>query len=115
MFMYEKGFAMLTQEAKDLFYQLDFEIQPVALKYCYSQPEGFDRVDEVLSFCQFSKKAAVEDRGFFITVDDAQKERLEALLELSFWEKLPDGRTVLRICTSWATDMRDVDQLIEIL
>lgn len=70
MFMYEKGFAMLTQEAKDLFYQLDFEIQPVALKYCYSQPEGFDRVDEVLSFCQFSKKAAVEDRGFFITVDD---------------------------------------------
>lgn len=51
----------------------------------------------------------------FITVDDTQKERLEALLELSFWEKLPDGRTVLRICTSWATDMRDVDQLIEIL
>ena len=51
----------------------------------------------------------------FITVDDAQKERLEALLELSFWEKLPDGRTVLRICTSWATDMKDVDQLIEIL
>lgn len=51
----------------------------------------------------------------FITVDDAQKERLEALLELSFWEKLPDGRTVLRICTSWATDMKDVDQLIDIL
>ena len=51
----------------------------------------------------------------FITVDDAQKERLEALVELSFWEKLPDGRTVLRICTSWATDMKDVDQLIDIL
>ena len=51
----------------------------------------------------------------FITVDDAQKERLEALLELSFWEKQPDGRTVLRICTSWATDMKDVDQLIDIL
>ena len=51
----------------------------------------------------------------FITVDDTQKERLEALLELSFWEKRPDGRTVLRICTSWATDQRDVDRLIEIL
>ena len=51
----------------------------------------------------------------FITVDDAQKERLEALLELSFWEKRPDGRTVLRICTSWATDQKDVDRLIEIL
>ena len=51
----------------------------------------------------------------FITVDDTQKERLKALLELSFWEKLPDGRTVLRICTSWATDSKDVDKLIEIL
>ncbi len=51
----------------------------------------------------------------FITVDDTQKERLEALLELSFWEKRPDGRTVLRICTSWATDQKDVDRLIEIL
>lgn len=34
-----KGRAMLTQEAKDLFSKLDFEIQPVALKYCFSQPE----------------------------------------------------------------------------
>lgn len=51
----------------------------------------------------------------FITVDDKEKERLEALLELSFWEKQADGRTVLRICTSWATNMEDVDRLIEIL
>jgi threonine aldolase len=48
-------------------------------------------------------------------VDDAQKERLEALLELRFWEKQPDGRTVVRICTSWATDMKHVDQPIDIL
>ena len=71
-------------------------------------------------------RAALVEKGYeisfecptnqlFITVDDTQKERLEALLELSFWEKLPDGRTVLRICTSWATDMKDVDQLIDIL
>ena len=61
---------MLTQEAKDLFYKLDFEIQPVAIKYCYGQPEGYEHVDEMLSFCQFPKKAAVEDRAFFTTVDD---------------------------------------------
>ena len=71
-------------------------------------------------------RAALVEKGYeisfecptnqlFITVDDTQKERLEALLELSFWEKLPDGRTVLRICTSWATDSSDVDKLIEIL
>ena len=61
---------MLTQEAKDLFYKLGCEIQPVAVKYCYSQPEGIDHVDEVLSFCQFLKKAALEDRAFFMTKDD---------------------------------------------
>lgn len=61
---------MLTQEAKDLFYKLDFEIQPVAIKFCYSQPDGVEHIDETLSFCQFAKKAAVEDRAFFTTMED---------------------------------------------
>lgn len=61
---------MLSQKAKDLFTKLDFEFQPVAVKYCYGQPEGYEHVDEVLSFCQFAKKAQVEDRAFFITKDD---------------------------------------------
>ena len=61
---------MLTQEAKDLFYKLDFEFQPVAVKYCYSQPEGVEHVGETLSFCEFPKKAALEDRAFFVTVED---------------------------------------------
>ena len=54
---------MLTQEAKDLFSRLNCE-------YCYSQPEGVEHIDEVLSFCEFAKKAAVEDRMFFTTKDD---------------------------------------------
>ena len=61
---------MLTKEAKDLFYRLGCEIQPVAIKYCYSQPDGIDHVDEVLSFCEFAKKAAVEDKAFFTTIED---------------------------------------------
>ena len=64
------GETMLTQQAKDLFYELDFEFQPIAIKYCYSQPEGFERVDEELSFCEFPKKAAVEDRAFFVIAED---------------------------------------------
>lgn len=51
----------------------------------------------------------------FITVDDERKAELEEQLELSFWEKCPDGRTVLRICTSWATSPEDVEKLIELL
>ncbi len=51
----------------------------------------------------------------FITVDDAKKAQLEEKLELSFWEKQADGRTVLRICTSWATSTEDVEKLLKIL
>lgn len=61
---------MLTSEAIELFYRLDFEIQPVSIKYCYSQPEGCERIDEALSFCQFARKAADEDRAFFVTEED---------------------------------------------
>ena len=61
---------MLTQKAKDLFSRLKREFQPIAIKYCYSQPEGIEHIDEVLSFCEFAKKAAVEDRAFFTTKDD---------------------------------------------
>lgn len=61
---------MLTEEAKALFYKLDFEFQPVAIKYCYSKPEGFEHVDEAVPFCAFAKKAAVEDRAFFVVKDD---------------------------------------------
>ena len=39
---------MLTQKAKDLFYRLGCEFQPIAVRFCYSQPEGIDHVDEVL-------------------------------------------------------------------
>ncbi|MBR4764968.1 MAG: aminotransferase class V-fold PLP-dependent enzyme [Lachnospiraceae bacterium] len=51
----------------------------------------------------------------FIAVDRDRKEYLEQHAELSFWEKLADGRTVLRICTSWATSMEDVDCLLTVL
>ena len=34
---------------------------------------------------------------------------------MSFWENLPDGRTVMRIATSWATRDEDVDALIALL
>lgn len=61
---------MFTQQAKDLFAKLDFEFQPIAIRFCYNQPAGFEHVDETLSFCQFAKKASVEDRAFFITKED---------------------------------------------
>ena len=44
-----------------------------------------------------------------------QHAALSEKVEMSFWENRPDGRTVVRIATSWATTDEDVDRLIEIL
>lgn len=61
---------MLSQKAKDLFGKLGCEIQPVAIKYCFSRPAGVEHTDEKLSLCQFAKKAALENRAFFICKED---------------------------------------------
>ena len=51
----------------------------------------------------------------FVILDDAQKARLGDLVTFSFWERLPDGRTVVRFATSWATEAEDVEKLITLL
>ncbi len=47
----------------------------------------------------------------FAVFTPEQRARLEESFLFSFWEGLPDGRVVLRICTSWATSAGDVDAL----
>ena len=51
----------------------------------------------------------------FVALDDGQKKKLTDKVSISFWEKLPDGRTVMRIATSWATTDEDVEALCGIL
>lgn len=51
----------------------------------------------------------------FIVVDDALLAKLEGEVAYGFWEKLSDGRTVIRLATSWATREEDVDALLAFL
>lgn len=44
---------------------------------------------------------------------EEQLARISQDFTLSQWEKLPDGRTVRRVCTSWATPDAYVEQFIE--
>ncbi|MBO4915266.1 MAG: low specificity L-threonine aldolase [Oscillospiraceae bacterium] len=71
-------------------------------------------------------RRALEAKGFelfidsptnqqFIIADDALLERLDGKVAYSFWEKLSDGRTVIRLAASWATETQDVDALLAIL
>lgn len=71
-------------------------------------------------------RAALVEKGYelafsaptnqiFLVLDKAQYEALSRRVETSFWESRPDGRTVVRLATSWATAPEDVDALIALL
>ena len=51
----------------------------------------------------------------FIIMENTKLKELEDKVLLSFWEKYDDNNTVIRIATSWATTMEDVEKLLEIL
>ena len=51
----------------------------------------------------------------FLVADDALLAKLEGEVAYGFWEKRPDGRTVIRFATSWATPEEDVDALLAFL
>ena len=51
----------------------------------------------------------------FVVLDDATRERLARDASFGFWEKLPDGRTVVRFATSWATPDETIDRLLALL
>ena len=57
----------------------------------------------------------ISGRKQFVVLTDQQMARLGRDVAFSFWEKLPDGRTVVRFATSWATRPEDVSALRELL
>lgn len=71
-------------------------------------------------------KKAFADKGYpfhmdsptnqqFVILTDEQMQRIAKHAVFSRWEKLPDGRTVVRFATSWATTKEDIRALSEIL
>ena len=56
-----------------------------------------------------------ETNQVFVALDEKLYAQLSARAEMSFWEQLADGRTVVRLATSWATADEDVDALVALL
>ncbi|SES85080.1 L-threonine aldolase [Olsenella sp. KH3B4] len=48
----------------------------------------------------------------FVALDEKQYVHLSERVEMSFWERLADGRTVVRLATSWASSDEDVDAFV---
>ena len=51
----------------------------------------------------------------FLILENTQLDRLREQVGFSFWERLDDQRTVIRLATSWATRREDVEKLTELL
>ena len=51
----------------------------------------------------------------FVILDNAQLAALEGRAKFGFWEKFDDTHTVVRIATSWATRMDEVEALIDLM
>ena len=51
----------------------------------------------------------------FIELSNEQLAALEGKAKFGFWEKYDDTHTVVRIATSWATRMEEVEQLLELM
>lgn len=51
----------------------------------------------------------------FVVLSNSQLAALEGKAKFGFWEKYDDSHTVMRIATSWATRMEEIEQLIALM
>ena len=71
-------------------------------------------------------RSALKEKGYefaypsptnqiFVILNKEQREALEDKVAMGFMENLDQNRAVMRICTSWATGIEDVEELIALL
>ena len=51
----------------------------------------------------------------FVVLENTQLAALQGKAKFGFWEKFDDTHTVVRIATSWATRMDEVEALIDLM
>ncbi len=77
--------------------------------------DAADRIRALLVECGYELAIDSPTNQVFVALDDAQLAALSEHVEMGFIENLPDGRTVMRFATSWATRLEDVDALRDVL
>ena len=74
-----------------------------------------DRIRALLVECGYELAIDSPTNQVFVVLDGAQLAALSERVEMGFIENLPDGRTIMRFATSWATRLEDVDALGDVL
>lgn len=74
-----------------------------------------DKIRKVLLAKGYDIEFISSTNQIFIAVSDEKADELKSKVDLGFMERTDDGRQILRICTSWATTDKQVDELCSIL
>ena len=77
--------------------------------------ETADRLKEGLAAKGYRFYMESPTNQVFPILENSQLEALEPLAKFGFWEKYDDTHTVMRIATSWATRMEEIEQLIALM
>ena len=77
--------------------------------------EAADRLRKALTEKGYSFAFHSPTNQIFIVLDRSAAASLSEKVEMGFWENMEDGRTVLRLATSWATQTEDINALIDVL
>jgi threonine aldolase len=73
------------------------------------------RLKEILAEKNYEFFIDAPTNQVFIIVENERLKQLGEEIRYSFWEKYDENRTVIRLATSWATDISDVEALKDIL
>ena len=77
--------------------------------------ETADRLKEGLAAKGYRFYMESPTNQVFPILANSQLEALEGKAKFGFWEKFDDSHTVVRIATSWATKMEEIEQLIALM
>ncbi|MEE9334905.1 MAG: beta-eliminating lyase-related protein [Granulosicoccaceae bacterium] len=71
------------------------------------------KLSESITACGYKLAAPTQSNQVFLILPDALIESLKVNYDFYVWEKIDNQHSVTRIVTSWATDEKQVDALIE--
>ncbi len=74
-----------------------------------------DRIRNILKRHGYRLAFDSPTNQIFVVLDNHEMARLNDKLTFSFWEKLDDEHTIVRLATSWATSEDDVQELEELM
>lgn len=77
--------------------------------------EKAERLREILKKKGYSFYFNSPTNQQFVVVNNEKMKELSRIVKFGFWEKVDEENTAIRLCTSWSTTNKDLDELEKVL